>query len=368
MQLDSLLVRFLNRAILVGDQREIIRSILDGTRVDAVLQRIDALIAANGASPVVRRGRFEWHYAAPLDKTRFAVGEHIAIGDRPINGCSIAAVDGSQIFPDSRDRYPFGLVRIGEIAVNYGSDSRPITRRTIYGPDEMILLEALTGDMTAAERNSLIGGFRDRMEMVHAAKVVTDLEAYGPRVVLVDGPLHPFSPTPSAAEAHDAAIAAIIAQGATPCGVVSGGGDARYTVRLAGMLANVDSDQDWRWVTDRQIWQDLPEGHMSGRFVIMSDYNQTAMHQICFVYARLDDDIVRIEFPANAPKWRDAIAAIRQDARGFNYPYTLLKAHSLAVLHAEERRAYVDQYQTALVAYGLYDDQRSPKELLKEIA
>lgn len=367
----ALLDRYLDRDVQVLEQAKVVRAILEATEPFVARDRVDALAQSNGGSFVVQRGRFEWQYARPTQKRTWSdLGDSFTLPEAPLEGCSIAAVDGSQIFPDSRDKYPFAMVRIGEVAMNYGSGKRPVTRQTVYGPDEAVLLEALTGDMTPGERNALIGGFRDHLEMVHAARIMADLEDFGPRVVLVDGPLHPFSPSQAVAEAHDASIAAIIASGAVPCGVVSGG-DARYVVRLAGLLANVESDKDWRWVTDRQVFLDLPDGEVTEEFLIASGYNAAATYPIGFVYMRTGSEIVRVEYPVTQTtptSIRKALRAIWNDSQRLSYPFSLIKAHGLAVIHADERRAYQEQFAGALATYGLYDDSRSVKERLKELS
>ncbi len=370
-QYQLLLDRYLDRDVKVGEQAKIVKAILESTTPRVARARIEALAESNAGFSVVRRGRFEWHYANPLaDRAWAHLGDSRSLPDIPIDGCSIAAVDGSQIFPDSRDRYPFAMVRIGEVAINYGSGKRPLTRQTVYGPDEMVLLEALTDDMTPGERNALIGGFRDRMEMIHASRIVSDLDNYGPRVVLVDGPLHPFNPTSAAAKDHDAAISAILAAGAVPCGVVSGG-DARYVVRLAGLLGNVEADDGWRYVTDRQVFLDLPNGEVTEEFGIASGYNASAIWPIGFVYMRTGAEIVRVEFPVAPPTTTtiyQALRAIWNDSERMDYPFSLVEAHGKAVIHGPERRAYQDRFAGALATYGLYDDSRSTKERLKEIA
>ena len=77
MQYQLLLDRYLDRDVRVSEQAKIVKAILESTTLRVARARSEALSESNAGSPVVRRGRFEWHYAHPLADRAWA---HLEIG------------------------------------------------------------------------------------------------------------------------------------------------------------------------------------------------------------------------------------------------------------------------------------------------
>lgn len=319
--------------------------------------------ALRTGSPVIRAGNFELHYATPVGHTSWAeLGDPYPVENKPLETFSVAAVDGSQIFPPTEARYPFTTVRIGAVAINYGNAAFPQNRLAAhrqvfdYAADEAQLFDALLDDgLRPGERNTIIAGFRDHMEFHHAVQAVDDLDHPGQRIVMLDRPLHPFDPTSAAAKHIDMSLGEIMAKGAIPVGVVSGG-DARYVTRLLGAVNGVDTDKAWPRVTDRMVMSVLLDGHRTAPFRIASEYNERAAHPIGFVYLRVGFEVLRVEFPLTAPNWRDAVTAVQRDSVGLHYPYVLIHAHQVAIITGAEARAMTQTFQDTLAAYGIYDD------------
>lgn len=347
------------------------RSILQSTPKSAATERIASLVDSNSGSLVVRRGSMEWHYATPLagHSDRFRIGDAIPAPDHLPDSFTVCAADGSQIFPDSRDRYPLAMIRVASYTVTYGSMQRPRVNQTMVWPDDPELLDILTTDQPLAEVRAQIGGLRDRLELRAVAEAAAAAGTFGDRLAMVDGPLHLFNPVDEdTVRSHASAIAGVQAT-AFPVGVISGG-DARYTVRLAGLLANIDSDSDWSSINDWDVWGHLLPGERSPLFGIASGYNAAeGSVPIAFFYLNVGDigGIMRVEVPQviTPEDLYRVTGMVLAESLHLGYPFSLIKAHQLAVIRGAERAAYVGQFDAALAAAGLYDRNRSTKELLK---
>ena len=133
----------------------------------------------------------------------------------------------------------------------------------------------------------------------------------------------------------------------------------------------------FRGLTDRAIFTKLlPPGHRSALFISASPLNRdfrTAGHEIHFFYLNTDADstIVRVEIPtwvAQDPELLNRVhAGILKDCQTTGgFPYTLVRAHELAVIPAQERAAFEDMLQRTLLGHGLRPTQ-SQKALTKQL-
>ena len=103
---------------------------------------------------------------------------------------SVAATDGSQIFPDRHEVSPCFLLNIGYVLLHYGGDERPLlsTRPSLYWRDED-LFEQWGGRRTAVNRE-LVGFRRSLLELTELAELAAASQQAGHETVaLTDGTL-----------------------------------------------------------------------------------------------------------------------------------------------------------------------------------
>ena len=88
---------------------------------------------------------------------------------------SVAATDGSQIFPDRHEISPCYLLNIGYVLLHYGTDERPLlsSRPSLYWRDDD-LYPQWGGRRTAVNRD-LVGFRRSLLELTELAELAAAL-------------------------------------------------------------------------------------------------------------------------------------------------------------------------------------------------
>jgi len=194
--------------------------------------------------------------------------------------------------------------------------------------------------------------------------------------VMTDGPIHLFEPEDNdSVIIHARALQSALDVGAIPVGVIGSSGEARYTVRLAGLLGNIDDREAWPGVTDFDVWKGaLDHGERSPLFGIASSYNY-AQHAVpvSFFYLKTGGTVLRVEVPASLTneQIRQVTQVVLAESSGLifpglEYPYALWKAHSRAVLRGGERAAFAAGWSKTLSRFGL-EDTPSAKQRLKDL-
>ena len=103
---------------------------------------------------------------------------------------SIAATDGSQIFPDRHEISPCYLINIGYILLHYGSGERPImsSKPSLFYKDEDLFRSC--GGRRQAINRELVGFRRSLMELTELSELASAAHEEGyPTVALADGTL-----------------------------------------------------------------------------------------------------------------------------------------------------------------------------------
>lgn len=302
------------------------------------------------------------------------------------------ATDGSAVEPDRHGVALYYLINVGSIVLEYGSRSRPRTESepTLFF-DEKDLYEGgrlVQGDLLDIRLATA--------EMAKLADLATS--AHPPILALCDGPLLLWFPkdTPQA-ERRDrmrtylSSLTRLYHQQAAIAGVISRPRHADvvtllYSASPGGQVSRQEGNRSVG-LTDRELFDFLRPGERSALFVSVAQSNveysrHRPSHEICFFYINIGTEnqaeIARVEIP----RWmmtttlRDlehyslldfAQAAIYAQCRiARSYPYTLARAHELAVITMGERRDLELRVVAALARQGL-SAQPSEKARLKEL-
>jgi hypothetical protein len=326
----------------------------------------------------IGRSRTSWLLPAglsePLDRA-------YPLPPRP-SSLSVAATDGSQIYPDRHEIAGCFLINIGYILLPYGTGERPLmsSRPSLFYREEEVY--AQWGGRRVLVNRELVGFRRGLMELTELAELSLAAQEEGHRVVaLSDGTLILWSlegkPQDFKQDYLEAALGALerLRLARIPvAGYISRPGSQEVVNALKlGLcpLAEADCDRcPWKpdslpsaekglWsgeglpcggvegVSDAVLWrQVLKPGERSPVFRsssrILDEYGP---HHVCFFYLHAGPEIARIEVPAWVAEDRGLLdlvhaCAFDQAEKGQGYPVSLAEAHERAVVRNADREAF----------------------------
>jgi len=288
----------------------------------------------------------------------------------------LLAADGSQIHPDRHAGAPFYLINIGSLQVNVGSGTAPrIHSRPVLFHDPADLYDEYGGLIS----NELINGRRDAAELGELARLAKGT-AGQPTLALLDNGLilwlvlqvrdQPRRPVDEVLQRYMGHLTALRRHGAAVAGVI----DRPRHANVVGLAhlgeLPVESINDanhkaspYLGLTDRALFnRRLAAGQRSAVFVHGSPVNrdfEAAGHQVHFYYLKTaEDSILRVEIPVWVASDANLLdltqAAILADAAATNgFPYSLARAHELAVIRQAERQQVEAMLAAALLRHGL---------------
>jgi hypothetical protein len=302
----------------------------------------------------------------------------------------VIGADGSQIYPDRHAAAFYYLINIGSIVVSHGSGEAPAIQQEstlfynledLYDEaghpvqDAYVNLQRDVAEMkTLAERAESLASEETLAILDNSLLLWMALQTGGSTSRETDRSLQQYLKLLDRLHAAEAGLAGFIDR---PRSV-----SVLALIHLAG-LPNDQITQDtvrltpFRGLTDRMIFTKLlPPGHRSALFISASPLNRdfrTAGHEVHFFYLKTDadDTVVRVEIPvwvAQDPELLNRVhAAILQDCQTTGgFPYTLVRAHELAVIPPQERAAFDEMLQRTLLGHGLRPSQ-SQKALTKQL-
>ena len=326
----------------------------------------------------IARSRTSWLLPAGLSEP---LDRRYPLPPRP-STLSVAATDGSQIFPDRHEIANCFLINIGYILLPYGTGERPLmsSKPSLFFRDEDVYEE--WGGRRIMVNRELVGFRRGLMEFTELADLSVAAQEEGHRVVaLSDGTLILWSlegkPEDFKADYLEAimgAFARLQAARIPVAGYISRPGSQELVNALKlGLcpLAAADCDR-CPWKADslpspeKELWsgeglpcggiegvsdgvllrQVLEEGERSPVFrsssKILREYGP---HHICFFYLHVGPEIARIEIPAwvaEDPELLDLVhaCAFDQAEKGQGYPVSLAEAHERAVVRNADRDTF----------------------------
>ncbi len=290
----------------------------------------------------------------------------------------VIAADGSQVYPDRHGMALYYLINLGSIAIRHGTGFAPETH------SEPLLAfedEALYGTGEGLIAPALIDGQRDVAELAVLARLSEAHAPNAPTLALLDNGLllwlalqveHTDSKrVEELLGEYLRHLDRLRASGATLAGFV----DRPRTANVLAMLhlASLDASQiteanlqqaPYRGLTDRSLFAlRLGPGQRSARFTHASPVNarfRKAGHAIQFFYLCCEGEqaIARVEIPQWVGESTQLLAwvhagIVEQCRSTGGFPYALARAHELAVVTHDDRRALEQMLGAALLRRGL---------------
>lgn len=280
----------------------------------------------------------------------------------------ILAADGSQIYPDRHSPVLYFLINVGAIRMPYGSQRKPETTSRpdlYYEPDDVFD----SGHLVSA---AIINGRRDVAELTELA-ALAEMPSRHPSLAILDNSLQLRLASGERDKINKTAhrlinqfIEALTRLQQSPVNLAGfidrpGRTDVLSTISLLTSQAShniygglVDRDLMAEWLepyhrTAVFRWQttDFPEASQNG-------------HALYFFYLHTGRPgaIARVEIPQwvaeNHTRVEQIHAGLLRDSRSTGgYPYSLIRAHELAVVTQPERQALEQWLMKNLVDHGL---------------
>jgi hypothetical protein len=319
---------------------------------------------------------------------------------------SIAATDGSQIFPDRHEISSCFLINIGYVLIHYGRDERPLLNsKPMLFYNEEDLYQDWGGRRVLANRET-VGFKRGMLELTELAdlSVAADDEGYTP-LAAADGTLILWNLEGKPKDIRTAALTTLIdswdrlrSRRVPIAGYISQpgsrelinalrvglcplevsdcdhcpwqeGGDLHSVTEVEGIpCAAIDGLRDAALL--RQL---LEPGERSAVFAssskILAEYGE---HRVCFFYLHVGNEVARVEIPswvAQDGEMLNQVHAILYDQarKGQGYPVVLAEAHERAVVRGADREAFYSFLRQHLVKHEI-GAAISSKSLRKRVA
>ncbi|MBT3341951.1 MAG: DNA double-strand break repair nuclease NurA [Gemmatimonadetes bacterium] len=311
---------------------------------------------------------------------------------------TVAATDGSQIFPDRHEISPCYLLNIGYVLLHYGTGERALlsSRPQLYWRDEDLYQE--WGGRRSGISRDIVGFRRSLLELTELAELAAASQAEGhPTVALTDGTLIMWSLEGRPADFRDECLSSVrhvcelLAERRVPlAGYISrpGSSDVVNALRLAmcpmeitdcnrcpGLAAPPESFDPasetplhrnspcdpLEGITDavlmRRVLQPGQRSAIFGsRSRVLDDYGG---HRIHFFYVHVGKEVARIEIPsyvASNPDLLDRVHAcvVDQARKGMGYPVSLAEAHEHAVVRGADREAFYRYLEEMFVRHDIH--------------
>ena len=323
---------------------------------------------------------------------------------------TLLAADGSQIYPNRHDIAPFFLVNIGSIVLRQGSGQAPdvATRPTIYFEDGDLYDDG--GHLHQPEHVDALRARQELDMLVELAEAERDAlggDLTRPIFALADGPLLPWQSQRQRTRVNEPAsdphlghfiarLERLCALHVVPIGYVDRPSSANLlrTLELTALpLERVDRQTvrhgPYRSLTDRLLLADLAPNQRTGLFASTTALNKQLSrasgngpgYQVVFFYLNVarepDEDrgrraiIARVDLPAwdwlvnDQEKLDNLQQALYADCDLTRYPYTLARAHELAVVANLDRANLEHMLQQSMWRCGV-PPMTSYKEAAKQ--
>lgn len=265
---------------------------------------------------------------------------------------AVAAVDGSQIYPDKHQGMQCYLINSGMVHFVYGEQSAVSLSSA---PEVYTIIDDphFSEDLVNCRRAE-----REFEKGLEESRAVLSKHPATPFVFLCDGSLifwHLESKSPSIKERfltkYLDSLDRFAQHGVPIAGYISLPKSKELVALLRnGLMLNIvpDIQADFDTIVDTDLFSlFLQEGYRSTVF----EHNSSLAHQYpehlkpCFMYMHVGSEIARIEFPswvARNEQLVERIARIVQDqcSKGNGYPVALSEAHEQAVVKTADREIF----------------------------
>lgn len=307
-----------------------------------------------------------------------------SVSERP-TPITVAATDGSQVYPDRHVEPMFFLLNVSRVALQYGTteDALLETVPSLHFRERVHEhLDVEIGPLTS----ELVSALRDELELKHLLSVARAARRDGrPLVALADGTLIRWMIRGMNNEAleneliaryteylegfrtDDLPLASYVSMPATT--------EVVNLLRFVGGELSVDPPEfssmpsaspPLDGLLDRHVVDMvLEEGERSAVFVSASHIQRTYPPgtDICFFYLKVptpgrDGEVARVEVPRWVIEERELLdrihaTVLRESVKGEGYPLALAEAHERAVIRAPEREAFYRLLERRLQRAGL---------------
>ncbi len=303
------------------------------------------------------------HPAQPTDE---AIDASFRLPAHP-SQLRILAADGSQVYPDRHGAAFFYMVNVGSIDLAHGSGRPPqvATRSALHYADE-----DLHDTRGLPVDTHLINARRDAAELAELARLAGE-KAQAPSLALLDNGLLLWAASQEQKAARPD-VQHVLDEYLEALDRLRDGG-----VALAGYISRprganvVDLVEAARGratgtrgrLTDRLLFGRRLSVHTrSARFrhpAKINDEFSARGHEIQFFYLHTgaQDGIARVEVPAwvaeDSQRMAVVHAGIVEQCRLTGVPYPLVRAHELALVGQDDRRALDGLVQAALIRHGM---------------
>lgn len=299
----------------------------------------------------------------------------------------VFGADGSQIYPDRHAGGLFYLINIGSICLDYGSGEPPSvnSQPTLY-----YQLDDLYNEHGALVGTEWINGQRDLAELGELARLA---EAFGgqPSLALLDNGLLLWLLLQVRDQSHKQIdrilrrylghLTRLRQSGVALAGVIDQPRHANVlalahlgTLPLESINPEALQANPYLGLTDRALFRSrLAVGERSATFIHGSPVNRDfreAGHEVRFFYLRTAvDTMLRVEIPvwvAEAPKLLSLVhgGLLADSATSAGFPYSLVRAHELAVVSQAERTELEAMLTSEMIRHGM-SAQPSTKSITK---
>ena len=309
----------------------------------------------------------------------------------PPDGLSVAATDGSQIYPDRHEVAPCFLINMGYILLHYDSGEKPIinSKPMLFYQDDDIVQE-WDGVKTYVNQES-VNAKRNALELTELTELSIAAKVLGHNVVsLSDGTLIEWALEGKPRDYRSQMLSQIIAsfdrmeqENIPIAGYISQTGSQELVNALKIGLCptgGLDCKCCPRKSEVRKVRDTLPlkdenteispiEGVTDAMLMrcILKPYQRTPIyrsnskilrdygkHWIHFFYVNTGDEIGRVEMPrwvATDSKLLNLVhsCVCDQIIKGRGYPVALAEAHEIAVVRAADRDAFYGFLRNAFV-------------------
>lgn len=311
---------------------------------------------------------------------------------------TLAATDGSQIFPDRHEISSCFLINIGYVLLHYGREDRPLlnSKPTMFYKEED-LYQDWGGRKVLANRETVAcrRGMLELTELADLALAAVD-EGYSP-VAAADGTLILWNLEGKPKDVRTAALTSLVDswdrlrhRRVPIAGYISQPGSRELinALRVGLCPLEVSDCAHCPWQEDAEgvpcatidglrdatlMRQLLEPGERSGVFAssskILAEYGE---HRVCFFYLHAGTEVVRVEIPlwvADDVQMLNQVHAILYDQaqKGQGYPVVLAEAHEQAVVRGGDREAFYAFLRQHLVKHDI-GAAISSKSLRKRVA
>jgi hypothetical protein len=282
---------------------------------------------------------------------------------------NVIGSDGSQIYVDRHSPFLYFLINIGSIWIPYGSGQSPQTFSHPHIYHHELQLRDERGHLISA---SIIDKIRDAEEM-HELANLAERFSIKPTLALLDNNLLMYrgmvlrndisTIIGNAFERYQRSMDRIRKAGVALAGFIDRS-QSSDLLKLISLAKWNEQDNRYPGLTDRDIFlKHLPPRHRSATFQLhfpVSVPQQRRDPTIYFFYLKTDseDQIARIEVPewvVMDPSLMELVhAGILIECQATNgFPYSLIRAHELAVVTDGERQALDHWITTICLEYGL---------------